>query len=765
MGTGSEGLSKVIKSKGLKVFVIVMALILIILTLLPFVVRESLLSVLKDMGASEASIENIDLNLFAGTFSIDQLSITYNDYPPAKLGRVSGNLSMTALFNKQILVQDFSISDLSLTVTQDENKQWVVGLPIPLVSNEPSTDSGAEDTASTLDFGLDAVSIRNSKIRLVMPNLESTLTINTWEASSIYSWLVDAKSNISLDGSFNNDNYRVDILTAPLSQSQSTSATIVLEALSLNFLQTMLADQFSVLTGVVSVNTKVNIAKDPAGLYQLENEGGLKVSNLVVAPKNENAKLSLSSLAWTGKEKVSIGVDNHASVQGSLLLSGFTLGGKEKTIESNKVVTIKTTHFKNISLDTIKKRLTLNTVEVSGSQINLLRDKTGTWLPSILGANSGKKSTKTQGAETEVSTQESDTQSKKTEFDFSINKVTLTGKNIISLKDEAVAPVFARQFSVEKFLINNLSNGDSSEKTDISVKIKEHQYGLVTLEGTVQRLFNLPSGEIKTKISGVELAPLSPYASGAIGYHINSGQLSLDSSIRLDKGNIDAKNTIDIDQLDMEAQNQEVIDKLGQKLTMPVETAVSLLKNGDGDIVLDVPIQGDIKNPNIKFGDAIDAALFQAVKGAAFNYMVLAIQPYGAILMAAQEANEYVDQLQLPAFQFQPGEKVLQEAQGDYLDKVAVMLNSRPDLRVKLCPYATGMDKIVLARPDGDGQATQSTPKVVTLEQLSKLAQARVDLIKGKLISNYDVKIGQLIECRPLVDEASQLPPKVELII
>src|SRR5690554_2111596 len=82
----------------------------IILVLLPLGMRIGAEIALKKFGAETASIRNMDLNLFTGTFAIDELHVSYLDKPSLSIQRLDLDVSLLALFKKQLLVENLAIT-------------------------------------------------------------------------------------------------------------------------------------------------------------------------------------------------------------------------------------------------------------------------------------------------------------------------------------------------------------------------------------------------------------------------------------------------------------------------------------------------------------------------------------------------------------------------------------------------------------------------------------------------------------------------------
>ncbi len=192
---------------------------------------------------------------------------------------------------------------------------------------------------------------------------------------------------------------------------------------------------------------------------------------------------------------------------------------------------------------------------------------------------------------------------------------------------------------------------------------------------------------------------------------------------------------------------------------MPVSTALDLLKDKEGIIVLEVPVKGDLNNPDVNINQVIRLATTQALKKGSMTYLKFALQPYGAILMAAEAIGDMSSAVSLQPMEFVPGTDQVVPAQADYVSKIATLLKERPNLTIKLCPVITYYDtaeykaayeaakaKSQQAEPVIE-EPEQGTPRVLAQAE-QKLAKARIASIKRSLIEQEQVSSRQLMSCR-----------------
>jgi len=177
-----------------------------------------------------------------------------------------------------------------------------------------------------------------------------------------------------------------------------------------------------------------------------------------------------------------------------------------------------------------------------------------------------------------------------------------------------------------------------------------------------------------------------------------------------------------------------------------------MLRDGDDNITLDVPIEGKLDDPNINISNVVNDALGKALKNGAASYLKYAIQPYGAVLMAAELVGDRVASISLDPVVYNHGRGDLTPEHGDYIAKVTALMLERPKLTIKLCGQSNESDKLALAETLGSSnnaaQDIEKAKAAVTEEQLVELAKLRAHEVKRLLIdSGVDNK--RVFSCQP----------------
>jgi uncharacterized protein involved in outer membrane biogenesis len=201
----------------------------------------------------------------------------------------------------------------------------------------------------------------------------------------------------------------------------------------------------------------------------------------------------------------------------------------------------------------------------------------------------------------------------------------------------------------------------------VDVQGKVDRYAPVSIKGNLTPFDPLQSLDIATRFRQVELTTLSPYSAKFAGYRIRKGRLDLDLHYRIQQGQLNAENKVVLQQLQLgeQVESPEAVD-------LPVRLAVALLKDSRGTISLELPVQGDLNNPQFD----VMPIVWQTLR----NLVTRAVKAPFKFLAGLAGA----DQDDLSQILFAPGSSELdQQARGN-LDTLARALQERPVLRLEI---------------------------------------------------------------------------------
>ena len=180
-------------------------------------------------------------------------------------------------------------------------------------------------------------------------------------------------------------------------------------------------------------------------------------------------------------------------------------------------------------------------------------------------------------------------------------------------------------------------------------------------------------------LGGMDLTPVGPYSGKYAGYGLAKGKLSLNLTYKISQKILEAENLVSVDQLTF-GRKVESPDAT----SLPVPLLVALLQDRKGLIEIDLPIRGDLNDPDFKYGKAVIATLLNLLgKVAASPFTLLGkLVPDGG----GEENLQFIA--------FQPGSAVLAAEEVKKLELLEKALEERGGLRLDI----TGTTDAVLDR-------------------------------------------------------------------
>ncbi len=223
-----------------------------------------------------------------------------------------------------------------------------------------------------------------------------------------------------------------------------------------------------------------------------------------------------------------------------------------------------------------------------------------------------------------------------------------------------------------------------------------NRYATLALDGRVGRVGSLrgrgqiafanprENHDVTLLFRNIPLRSTNPYVMTFAGYQIDDGSIDADLRYVTRAGKLEGKNRFVIRQIRLGA---EAPDYQGARL--PLGLAVALLEDSSGMIDVNIPVQGDVNDPEFGVGHLV----WQAVKTVLNNVVTAPFRVLGTIL-----GIENMD-----AVVFIPGESGLSPNEQDKLDKIAAALAKRPGSRIVVHgTYDPEADKSELARATVD---------------------------------------------------------------
>lgn len=217
-----------------------------------------------------------------------------------------------------------------------------------------------------------------------------------------------------------------------------------------------------------------------------------------------------------------------------------------------------------------------------------------------------------------------------------------------------------------KSLDGGAQNFSSERNSLVKVELKGNAYELspVNVKGEISPY--LGDYNVELNFIGMPMPLISPYMVQFAGYKVEKGKITLGLKYNVKQGLLTASNSILIDQFEL----GEKVDN-PDAVSLPLELAVALMKDGDGKIKLDVPITGSFEDPQFSISHLVVDALVNSITK-------IIASPFRAL------ASLIGSDADLSQIAFESGSAELKPEQQTKLSGLAKALTEKPELSVEI---------------------------------------------------------------------------------
>lgn len=207
----------------------------------------------------------------------------------------------------------------------------------------------------------------------------------------------------------------------------------------------------------------------------------------------------------------------------------------------------------------------------------------------------------------------------------------------------------------------------SREPSTVALEGKVDEFGFVSISGSVTPLDVKQNTDLKVAFQNVEMPKFSAYTIPFAGREIASGKLDLDLSYKVTASELVGENKLVLRDFEL----GEKVEHPGA-MSLPLGLAVALLKDGEGKIDIDLPVRGNVDDPEFRYGGVVMKALA--------NLIVKIVASPFALLgkLVGVEANE------LEYINFIQGRADLTPPEQERIVKLAEALALRPELALEV---------------------------------------------------------------------------------
>jgi hypothetical protein len=728
----------------------------ILLTLLPFAIKYYLIGFIEANNFDQVTINDVDLNLFSGTAAIKDVKVLLDQQHKLELGELRFNFRWLGLLEGGLIIESAYLRDAKLAVLQNSDGRWEVIAPFSTQDTVESDDVGEEFLMPRL--AIEKFNFHNVSIRVNTQLGSGSFVINEFNLQKLSTWH-DRPALLKMDASWNGNPILINLKAELNKQVPIFSGEIIGTTLPLGSFKSALPEPLHDLSASANLKLQVSGQRLLDQSIELNLAGAIDVTDLSLG--YQQLRLNLGAFQWQGETKLQI----NDSATGYQLSGNTQLGNFSVTDTSNELTIISfsdlllkelkldqhlNVRFEQLQLNQLalinpkneehyllsqnaivveqfdlqqKELSSIENITLSGGSYRLTLDKNS----QILGLEDFEATLKSLQQPVEeqapVDQQES---SPDDGLKFAINQFSLSGNNLLALHDQSFKNTFTAEIDIHDLSVSSIVLNEPEAVSPFSLKASFGEFSDIYFNGQLKIFAEHPDLSMEGALKRISLPQISPYLERYMGYQFITGQYDHEISLQLAKQHLTMKNNLQIRKLELQAADETSAQTTDEKMDIPLPMALNMLSDSDGNIKLDVPLEGNTNDPDIGLNSVISSALSKALKQGSMSYLQYALQPYGAALVAADYLIDQASSISFDPVLFQTGSTAVAAESAPYVEKISKVLVSKDGLEINLCGSAGVEDQQFLA--------LEKTQETNLEEQLNKLAKARAETLKRLFI-------------------------------
>jgi hypothetical protein len=789
--------------------ILLVAVYLLIWIVSPFAVRHFAEAPLQDMGVSLGDDSSVRYNPFTSTLTINELQLLdpkNNQALSVEYAEVSIHLHRLLL--KQLYVSEFLFEGIEIEIIKDQQKIIVAGVDLSASSeaeeNVPEVEQ--ESAEPSLDFTL---VIPELKLKRVLFNASvdgtpQTLLLNELLIANTSLSQLQQQISLSIQALVNEAPFKFNSDISLQAGVGTIDSAFSLEQLNLQTLSPILVDLGISVSGELSAkgNPKVKLADQNIGVNSEQIVLSITELDLNYAPwivegasdvvTIDNLKLTaspdgviqhLAASVATQLSQGNVGLqtsDNSVvnwgqlnlttelqlvDMQPSIVIEQINISALNLSEDRSLTEVAPILSIAKLSVSEVQfadNHLNVDTVSIAGlkTDINVNPDKsivsmvdTSALTPEPQDNTEATESA-TEPATTSVPTEQAESIPEGSPaVTFALGNLLLADAAYIHIKDQSVSPVFEQKIIIETLQAGPFDSRDKTLKSPFELIAKDDNYLKIVANGHAMPFADKLNALFTANISELDLPSVSPYVKDGLGFEMKTGQLDIGVEVTILDGEIDGETKLFLRGVDMSSADEVEQGTIKEGKAMPLNMALGLLKDDQGNIDLGVPLRGNVAEPSFGVESFLGLVLKKAAMSQAKSYLMTTFVPYASVVSVAISGAEYLLKVKFEPLIFKSGELALTEENQQYLSELVLLMKDKPELQLKTCAIGTYADLAIPAATalNADQQAA-----------LKAMGSERQNNLKRYLIEQ-EIASSRILYCEPELDTAEDAEARIEL--
>ncbi len=425
---------------------------------------------------------------------------------------------------------------------------------------------------------------------------------------------------------------------------------------------------------------------------KIKSKGSLRHTPLKQKGNFELNRISLKELTPYLQEKAHVTLDDgylslktdtlyevsktkpDLSLDGSFKLQEFFINDSR---DQSSLISFSDIDLKKFTLELSPNRLFVDEIDVNAFYVNAMVDKEKVMNFATLMKVSEDENLSTQNSETSL---EDSNTTQSQPFPVKIMKINVALGSAQFSDDSLPIP-----FKTNIHDLNGVIYAVSSipnETSYINIAGEIDKYGSTKLKGSVNSSNPKAFTDLDFNFRNLDLSSMSGYTSTFAGHNIEKGKLFLNLNYDILDSEMLGENSIIVKDIEL---GKEVGTEDGSSL--PLGFVIALLEDSDGVIDIDMPIRGNIDEPDFKYG----ALVLKTFANLILKAVTSPFRFLGSMMGMDGDELEYAE--------FEAGSMLILPSEREKLDNVAKLLIKRPKISLSVGGrYNKEVDKLALQK-------------------------------------------------------------------
>ena len=359
--------------------------------------------------------------------------------------------------------------------------------------------------------------------------------------------------------------------------------------------------------------------------------------------------------------------------------------------------------------------------------------------------------------ETELEIEEAEL--KRDGFVFSFKELSFINESSFAFTDFSVDPIYQRTLFLDTLDVGALSNkkDNKQQKTPYTLMGRSNKYANFNLSGYVQPFSDIATYHLKGDFKEFSLPAISSYLKASTGIEVKTGQLNTALDITLTDDEVDGNIIVLLQALETALVDSEEAGNLIDQGALPLNMAMGMLKDSDGNVELDVPLSGSISDPNFGLSSIVTLITKKAIMSATQEYLMTTFVPYANIVSIAITAGEFALKLRFDDLEYQVKQVEPDAQQSAYLNDFIALMQDKEDTRVTICAISTPADIGLTAGVSIENKSD--------IKKLLDIGEQREHAFKDHLIEQGKIDSSRILFCKPQIDSDVGAIPRIGISV